>query len=85
MNMKPLYPDWLPPETFGQRVQRIRTSHSWSLQDLAERGKMVKGQISQIENGKSDTSLRYVAKLAHAFGLTPSELLSGLTLAEYLK
>lgn len=77
-----LYPDWLPKETFGQRVNRLRAERRWSLNDLAQRSGTVKSQLHQIESGKSDTTLRYIARLAKAFEMTASELLAGVDLTE---
>ncbi len=82
--MSHTYPDWLPHETFGQRLQRLRTERGWSLNDLALKSGTVKSQLHQIEHGNSDTSLRYLALIAKAFDMTASDLLSGCDL-EHLR
>lgn len=53
-------------KTFGQRIKAARLVSGLSQAELARRIKMSRTQITNIETGKSDTSLWTIAKIAFA-------------------
>ncbi len=79
--MRVIYPDWLPRETFGQRVKRLRDAQHLSLRDMNRRCGINISNLSRVERG-GDLSLGRVAQLADGFNMTASELLAGVDLSD---
>lgn len=71
-----------PPETFGQRLKRLRTERGMTLQELAEASGSGASFLCQIEKGQRGAGLsmgwRKFRALAKALGITVDELADGL-------
>tara|TARA_R110000868_G_scaffold161699_1_gene392465 strand:+ start:4431 stop:4643 length:213 start_codon:yes stop_codon:yes gene_type:complete len=63
---------------FGKRVKQLRLSKGYSQEKLAEISDLDRTYIPGIEAGKRNVSLMVVEKIAKAFNLTISELLTEL-------
>lgn len=61
---------------FGRAVRRAREAQGWSQELLAERAELNRSYLGEVERGNAMPSLVTVAKLAHAFDLSASALLS---------
>jgi len=62
-------------QRLGQNLKRIRTKKGISQGDIARTLKVNKSHISNIENGKSNPTLKTIAKLAMAIGTATADLL----------
>lgn len=62
-------------ELLGGRVREGRTARGWTLRDLAERSGVSVRFLVQLEAGRANISVKRLAELANAFGVTASELL----------
>ena len=75
------------PETilikFGLRIRQLRLEKGWSQQNLARKTGLHRTYISGIERGERNIALENIEKLAHAFDLPISELLSFPKLADF--
>ncbi len=56
------------------RLAELRAKQNLSQRALAERAKMSQTYLSNVETGKADPSLSTLKRLAHALGVTVSEL-----------
>lgn len=62
----------------GQQVRFLRQGKGWSLSDLAEKSKISKAYISDLENGAAGKpNIQYVYSIAVALGVTLDNLLEG--------
>jgi transcriptional regulator with XRE-family HTH domain len=61
---------------FGLGVRECREARGWSQERLAEHAGLNRSYIGEIERGAVTASLATVAKLARAFGLPASSLVS---------
>jgi XRE family aerobic/anaerobic benzoate catabolism transcriptional regulator len=59
----------------GSKVNEARTARGWTLRELAERSGVSVRFLVQLEAGRGNISIRRLADLADAFGVTPSDLL----------
>jgi transcriptional regulator with XRE-family HTH domain len=66
-----------PPESFGQRIARLRARRGWTQQELAERLAASRVAVSHFEMGLATPSERTVVLLAGLFGQEPHELVGG--------
>jgi len=55
---------------FGKRIRELRTAHGWSQEGLAGEAKMHRTYIWGIERGTRNPSLRHLARLAVALGVS---------------
>jgi XRE family aerobic/anaerobic benzoate catabolism transcriptional regulator len=62
-------------DLLGARVREARTSHRWTLRDLAERSGVSLRFLVQLEAGRANISVKRLAEIAAAFGVTAAELL----------
>lgn len=62
-------------EVLAARVKAARAGRGWTLRELAERSGVSPRFLVQLEAGQGNISIKRLADLAGAFGLTPSELL----------
>lgn len=61
----------------GQRIRSIRLGKGWSLADLAERSKVSKAYISDLENATAGKpNIQYVYAISSALGETLDGILS---------
>jgi transcriptional regulator with XRE-family HTH domain len=65
----------VPREPIGQRVRHLREQKGWSLTELAERARISRSYLAQIEYGESAPTEDKILRLAEALGARPSELL----------
>jgi transcriptional regulator with XRE-family HTH domain len=63
---------------FGRRLSRIRNEKGITQDQLSERARIPRSDISQLENGRQEICLRRMAKLAKGLGMKVSELLQGV-------
>jgi transcriptional regulator with XRE-family HTH domain len=62
----------------GKRVQDLRGEKGWSREDLAIQCSFHHTYIGQVERGEKNISFENLMRFSRAFGVTVSELLSGL-------
>jgi transcriptional regulator with XRE-family HTH domain len=67
---------------FGQRVRELRRSQGYSQEDLAERSNLDRTYISSLERGKRNVSLRNVAAIAAALGVSLAQLFDQVNVDE---
>ena len=60
----------------GRRVRALRTRHGYTLDELAARAGLSARFLIEVEAGKANISVRKLAGLARALGLTPAALLA---------
>jgi len=66
---------------FGENVRRRRTELGMTQADLAQRARMPRPDISDIERGKRQANMATIAKIAEGLTVPPSHLLSAESLA----
>lgn len=59
---------------FGGRIRHVRLQRNLSQEALAERAALDRTYVGGIERGERNPSLKNIEKLAHALGVTISEL-----------
>ena len=65
-------------QILAQNLRFLRFHRRWSQETLGFEAGLHRTYISQIEQGKSNVSIDNIEKLAHALGLTVSDLLRPL-------
>lgn len=65
-------------EQFGQRVRELRRTHGLSQEAFADNCGLDRTYIGGIERGERNVSLRNIAVIAKAIGLSISELMQGV-------
>jgi len=60
----------------GNTLKRVRAQRGWSQEKLAEQAGLDRSYVGQIERAVVSPSLSTLEKLAEAFGLPASELIS---------
>jgi transcriptional regulator with XRE-family HTH domain len=65
-------------EKFGERLRKLRKQHGWTQVYFAEHAKIDRSYISDMENGKKAVCLPTLKKIAEAFEMSMSQLLSRL-------
>ncbi len=63
---------------FGTQVRKVRISRGFSQEKLGEIAGLDRTYVSGIERGLRNVSLRNIAVLARALGVTASDLLAGV-------
>ena len=63
--------------TVGDRIREIREELGWTLEELAEKSKVSKGFLSEVETSKRDISSGYLLRVANAMGASLDYLLRG--------
>lgn len=58
----------------GRRVAELREERNLTQEDLAEQLGLYRSQIQEIEQGRSNLTLRSLAKLADHFGIPVADL-----------
>lgn len=66
-------------QTVGAKVSEARTGRGWTLRELAERSGVSVRFLVQLEAGRGNISIKRLADLADAFGVTPADLLREAT------
>jgi transcriptional regulator with XRE-family HTH domain len=65
-------------ERFGENVRRLRRRAGISAEELADRAEITRSHVGSIENGRVDTRIGTLLRLAGALESTPDELLEGI-------
>ena len=60
---------------FGRRLREVRERVGLSQEKLAEKAKLHRTYVSSVERGKRNISLLNIERLAHALGVSMSELM----------
>jgi transcriptional regulator with XRE-family HTH domain len=63
--------------TAGDRIREFRKDLGWTLDNLAEKTKLSKGFLSDLEGNKRNASTENVLKIANAMGASLDYLLRG--------
>ena len=66
-------------EIFGKTLRKLRLGKELTQERLAGAAGLTTGYVNTVERGMQVPSLTTILKLAHALGVTPSELLSDFT------
>jgi transcriptional regulator with XRE-family HTH domain len=66
-------------QAFGARVRRLRIARGLSQEALAERAELHWTYVSGVERGVRNPGLNTIGRIARALELSPSKLLSGLS------
>ena len=61
----------------GDRIKEIREKKGMTQEQLAEKAKLSKGFLSDVENNKKNISSQFLLKIANALGASVDYLLSG--------
>ncbi len=61
---------------FGEKIRELRLSRGLSQEELAFRSNVHRTYLSGIERGKRNPSLKNIAEIAKALGVTLSKLFS---------
>jgi transcriptional regulator with XRE-family HTH domain len=61
-------------ETVGSNIRKHRLSKQIKQEYLAKKTELSKSEISRLENGLRDTTIKKLLKLAVALNIHPSEL-----------
>ncbi len=61
---------------FGRVIRQLREQRGWSQEQLAHRAELNRSYMGEIERSTAIASLATAAKLAHAFELPLSSLIS---------
>jgi|tagenome__1003787_1003787.scaffolds.fasta_scaffold20728375_2 quercetin dioxygenase-like cupin family protein len=56
-------------ERIGERVRRHRTSHGWTLDELAERSGVSRRMVINIEHGEGNPSIATLLRISDALGV----------------
>ncbi|AWT54299.1 TetR family transcriptional regulator [Mycolicibacterium smegmatis] len=59
----------------GERIRHLRTERGWSMRELAQRVGVSAATVCAVEKGATGVSLRRLEQYAHAFGMSPVDLL----------
>lgn len=65
-------------QSLGRRIRELRTAKGWSQERFAEICGVHRTYMGHLERGEKNASLGSVARVAKAFGIALSELLSGI-------
>jgi transcriptional regulator with XRE-family HTH domain len=65
-------------QALGRRIRELRTTKGWSQERFAEICGVHRTYMGHLERGEKNASLGSVARVARAFGIALSELLSGI-------
>jgi transcriptional regulator with XRE-family HTH domain len=63
--------------TVGERVREVRQAKRLTQDQLAEKTRMSKGFVSDLENGNRNVSSEYLLRIANALGASVDYLLRG--------
>jgi len=63
-------------EKLGLRIKELRKQRGLSQEDLAVRSHMSQSYLAQIESGTTNTTLKFMVKIAHGLGTKVSVLFS---------
>lgn len=58
----------------GQRIEELRRSRSWTIQELAYRCEMERSSMSEIEDGKINIAFRTLCRVADGLEVMIADL-----------
>jgi transcriptional regulator with XRE-family HTH domain len=62
----------------GSRIRELRSARGWSQEEFADRCKIHRGHMGQIERGEKDMTISTLAKVSKGLETTVSALLKGI-------
>jgi len=62
----------------GAKIKRLREDKNWSQSDLTRAAGLTHGLVSRLEDGIGNPSLKTLAAIAKALGVSVSELTEGV-------
>lgn len=62
-------------EVFGRIIRRLRESHGWTQEELAERAEISATYLGFIERGENVPTLPLILRLADALDVSPGRLI----------
>lgn len=65
-------------QKLGEHIRTIRKAQGLSQEELAELSGLHRNYIGGVERGERNLALLNIIRIAHALGMSPSELLKGL-------
>ncbi|MDE1161323.1 MAG: helix-turn-helix transcriptional regulator [Acidobacteriaceae bacterium] len=65
-------------EQLGDRIRELRKKRGWRQVDLAQHSKVHEVHLSDLERGTREAGLKTIAKIAEAFEIKISELMTGI-------
>jgi transcriptional regulator with XRE-family HTH domain len=68
-----------PQDQLGANIREIRRAAGLSQMELSDRCGLHFSEISRLERGGRDARLSTIVKLAHGLGVSPAELLAGVS------
>ena len=66
-------------DQLGANIRRIRRAAGLSQMELSDRCGLHFSEISRLERGRRDAQLSTIVKLARGLGVSPAELLAGIS------
>lgn len=63
-------------QQLGKKLRRLRTSHGWTQDVLAELAGLHRNYIGQLERAELNAGLKNLGKIAQAFNISVHELLN---------
>ena len=66
-------------DQLGANIRRIRRDAGLSQMELSDRCGLHFSEISRLERGRRDAQLSTIVKLARGLGVSPAELLAGIS------
>ena len=64
--------------TFGERFKDLREKAGYTQDGFSAKTEISQSYISRIESGDYDPSLKTIARVARAFGMTIAQLMEGV-------
>jgi transcriptional regulator with XRE-family HTH domain len=65
-------------QAVGNRIRELRAARGWSQEEFADRCRIHRSHMGEIERGEVDASISTLRKVAKGFGMTVSEFLRGV-------
>jgi transcriptional regulator with XRE-family HTH domain len=62
----------------GNRIRSLRSKRGWSQEEFADRCKIHRGHMGQIERGEKNLSIQTLVKVGKGLEMTVSTLLKGV-------
>lgn len=62
----------------GRRIRDLRTAHTWSQEEFADVCRVHRTYMGHLERGEKNVSITSIVRVSAAFGITLSELFTGV-------